>query len=108
MASKPYTFRITLKDLLTRNINKKVADAQERSKEEQSKAVAEVQELAKADRLVEGSVTTPGVKPLRVAGARHGWTQFPDFALDQRQLEQKYDVFDRSIAFLQRVWAQCN
>ncbi|CAO1624248.1 unnamed protein product [Parajaminaea phylloscopi] len=51
------------------------------------------------------SESTRGVTPLRVPGASHGWTQFPDVSLNERQRQQKYDVFGESIAFVQDIWS---
>lgn len=66
-----------------------------------------LQALDAAGRLTSsGDSSTLGVTPLHVSGAPHGWTQFPDFSLSSEQRRQKYDVFEQSIVFVERVWRQ--
>lgn len=47
---------------------------------------------------------TLGVTPFYARDMPHGWTQFPDFALSEEQKRSKYDVFDRSVDFVTKVW----
>lgn len=47
---------------------------------------------------------TLGVTPFYARDMPHGWTQFPDFALNEEQKRSKYDVFDRSVNFVTKVW----
>jgi len=44
----------------------------------------------------------------RCLGMKHGWTQFPDFVLDEEGKKQKYQMFTRAVGYLNRFGLAVN